>query len=68
MNNIYHYTLISLLNVPWETFTARDMFRGPQIPPSMVQETGEPSTHVEIAEENKETKNVEGILPSTSTK
>ena len=32
------------------------MFRGPQIPPSVFQEIGGPSSHVEIGEETKETK------------
>lgn len=67
MNNVYHYSLIkiivlhhlSLLNFPWETFIAHDMFRGPHISPSMVQEIGGPSTHVKTREEQKEMINVE---------
>ena len=56
MSNIYHYSLIkmivlhhlSLLNISWETFIAHDIFRGPQIPPPMSQESGGPSSSAQV--------------------
>lgn len=67
MNSIYHYPLIkiiflhhlSLLNIPWETFIAHDMFKGHHIPPSMVRETVGPSNHVKTGDEHHETKTAE---------
>ena len=67
LNNIYHYSLIkiivlhhlNLLNIPWETFIAHEMFKGPQIPSPVHQEEGGPSSHGETREEAKETKIVE---------
>jgi len=47
-NNIYHFSLIkivilhqlSLLNIPWDTFIAHEIFKGPQVIPSVPQEEG----------------------------
>lgn len=46
LNIIYHFSLIkivvlhqlSLLNIPWDTFIAHEIFKGPQVIPSVPQE------------------------------
>ena len=65
MSSLYHYSLIkmillhhlSLLNISWETFIAHDIFRDPQIPPPVSQESGgcSSSAQVKTDEEAKET-------------
>lgn len=63
MSSLYHYSLIkmivlhhlSLLNISWETFIAHDIFRGPQIPPLVSQESRGPSSSAEV-KTNKEAK------------
>jgi len=50
-NNIYHFSLIkivvlhqlSLLNMPWDTFIVHEIFKGPQVIPSVPQQEGGPS-------------------------
>jgi len=50
-NNIYHFSLIKivvlhqlgLVNVSWEDIISDDLFTGPQVPPSVFHEAGEPS-------------------------
>lgn len=57
-NNIYHFALIkivvlhqlSLLNVSWEDFISHEVFTGPQVPPSVFHEAGEPSHQQEVHE------------------
>lgn len=52
MNSLYHHSLIkmvvlhhlNLVNISWETFITNDIFRGPQIPPSVSQESRKPSS------------------------
>lgn len=50
-NNIYHFSLIkifvvyqlSMLNIPWDTFNAHEIFEGPQVLPSVLKEEVGPS-------------------------
>ncbi len=55
-NNIYHFSLIkivvlhqlSLLNIPWATFMAHEIFKGPQVIPLVPQEEGGPSRRLGV--------------------
>ena len=57
-NNIYHFSPIkivvlhqlSLLNIPWDTFNAHEIFKGPQVIPSVSQEEGVPSRQPDVHE------------------
>jgi len=61
-NNIYHFSLIrivvshqlSLLNIPWDTFIAHEIFNGPQVIQSVPQEEEGPSGQP-VIHENKTT-------------
>ena len=57
-NNIYHFALIKnvvlhqliLLNVSWDDFVSHKVFTGPQVPPLVFHEAGEPSHQQEVHE------------------
>jgi len=57
-NNIYHFALIKivvlhqldLLNISWEDFISHEDLTGPQEPPSVFHEAGEPSHQYDIHE------------------
>lgn len=57
-NNIYHFALIkivvlhqlSLLNVSWDDFISHEVFRSPQVTPSIFHEAGGPSHQQEVHE------------------
>ena len=57
-NSIYHFSLIrivflhqlSLLNISWNTFIAHEVFKIPQVTPSVLHEEGGPSNQLDVHE------------------
>ena len=44
---------LSLLNISWETFIPHEIFKGPQIPPPVCQESGGPSSSAQVKTDDK---------------
>jgi len=57
-SSLYHFSLIkivvlhqlSLLSISWDTFISHEVFKSPQVTPSMFQKEGGPSNQPEVHE------------------